>query len=284
MGRALLLLPVAVATGLGMGVAAASVGRWFNLLFLDGAIIGLFGGSVLLFFALWRHIHPGRLLALSCLFLAASGIVGLKLEERRTALRSGPLVTGDATLDALSETEVAELVGPDRLEELRAERAKAFETRILAETGRGGLWGFFLWQTGQGVVAWRLFGSIVRLPLPRMAAILGMTLSLLLAALLAWIVLRRLGWLPTCRRCGRYLIPPSASAAPDAAAEPNPGSAGASEVLAADPEALAAFQALAEDEEAPMELIGADEESVAPMQAPADDPTCPWCDREPGPS
>ncbi len=201
-GLALVLLAAVI--GLLTGVAAAFVERFFSVLLLDALLVGILGGSALLFLGLLLHA-PARVVAVCCLLLGLGGAAGHRAGDYHYTLRSLGLTEADPGLGGLTGAELEETFPADLVRRARAQVEEAYQQRLFAETGRRGLLGHVMMRTREGVILAGAGHAHLRAPLPPVAVVLGWLLSFAASMLLGWLVLRRLAWVPRCEGCGRLV-------------------------------------------------------------------------------
>ena len=189
--------------GLTLGYALAYFGRILNFFLLDALFIGVLGGAAMLLWGLFLQIRPGRNLVIACMMLACCAWFGQRGGDYRFALRAE---IRNAT-SLLEEGRSAGLVDAEDLAQARREAKASFQARLNESVGEEGIWGYTDHQWNQGVLLLRFATWSHKIPLPREAVIIGQMIATLMAFLLAWIVVRRLQWLPVCSGCGRPLSP-----------------------------------------------------------------------------
>lgn len=204
MTRGLALALCSAVVGFLLGVSAAYVERFFSLLLLDALLVGILGGSALLFLALLMHAPP-RVVVPCCLLLGILGAVGHRVGDYRYTIRSFGLAEADPGLAGLSASEIEGAFSRDVLQRARASVAEEYQRRLESETGRRGLLGHVILRTRGGVVLAGAGSARFRAPVPPVAVVLGWLLSFAVSVLLCWLVLRRLDWAPRCERCGRLV-------------------------------------------------------------------------------
>ncbi len=169
-----------------LGYSYAYVGRFVQLLFLDAVLIGLFGGSLLLFVALVRRIHFARWLSATCVTVGLMGWMGMQAGEHRIAKR-----VFDRMGDPIAQESAS---GQTMIEQ--SEKAEAISE---------GWFPYAKWRAERGLVITRVGPRIARAKIPAEAVFLTQALSMVLAMFLCWLVLRRLGWVEICSETGRFV-------------------------------------------------------------------------------
>jgi hypothetical protein len=204
LSRGLALALCSVVVGFLLGVSAAYVERFFSVLLLDALLVGILGGSALLFLALLMHA-PSGIVPLCCLLLGLLGAAGHRAGDYRYTLRSLGLSEADPGLSELSAAEIEGAFPKGVLQRARAEVEAEYQRRLEVETGHRGLVGHIMLRTRGGVVLAGVGSSRFRAPVPPVAVVLGWLLSFAASVLLCWLVLRRLDWAPRCEGCGRLV-------------------------------------------------------------------------------
>lgn len=179
-----------------MGYSMAYLGRLIHIMFFDAVLVGLMGGSLVLFYALLRHIKPGRWLLSVCLILGVLGWYGHSYGEYRFEQRAQSRSGGDT---------VAETLGLEATAEAQATALENFEKALEEETGHRGLQGFILSRWKRGMIVMGLGPNKSHISMPMGAAAALDLLKIFIAMGLAFLVLRRLVWVKSCLVCGRYL-------------------------------------------------------------------------------
>jgi hypothetical protein len=179
-----------------LGYSVAYLGRLIHIMFFDAVLVGLMGGSLVLFYALLRHIKPGRWLLSLCLLLGILGWYGQIYGEYRFTQRAVSRSGGD---------DAAETLGLEANEEAQARALEGFEKMLEKETGHQGLQGYILFRWQRGLFALGLGPNKSRISMPMGAAATLDFLKIFIAMGLAFLVLRRLVWVKSCPECGRYL-------------------------------------------------------------------------------
>ncbi len=169
-----------------LGYSYAYIGRFVQLLFLDAILIGLFGGALLLFVALIRHINFARWLSATCVTVGLMGWLGMQAGEHRIAKRVFARMGDPISQETASGDTMLEL----------SEKAEA-----LSE----GWFPYAKWRAERGLMITRVGPRIARVKIPAEAVFLTQALSMVLAIFLCWLVLRRLGWVEICPETGRFI-------------------------------------------------------------------------------
>lgn len=188
-----------------LGYSMAYLGRLVHIIFLDATLIGLLGGSLALFYALLRHIHPGRWLLSTCLLIGALGWYGQIYGEYRFTQRSVSHSAGDPVIETIGLEKLEPILDPVALSKKQKEALEVFERKLEEETGHRGLQGFLLYRWQKGMVALGIGPNKSRLSLPTGASAALDLLKLFLSMGLAFLTLRRLAWVKSCPECNRYL-------------------------------------------------------------------------------
>jgi len=190
--------------GFALGYGVAYISRLFNFFLLDAAIIGVLGGAVLLLAGLASRVRPGKVLILACVLFTFASWVGQRMGEYRFALRA------HARAAILVVEESGESLDFERRKAVVQESKRLFEQNLMEESGKTGVWAYMEQQWSRGVLLLRLGSWSQRIPLPLTAVLMGQVLSSLVAFLLAWMLVRRLEWLPRFQSDGGAGPPSSA--------------------------------------------------------------------------
>jgi hypothetical protein len=195
----------AAIVGFSLGYAAAYVARLVHVAFLEAVIVGILGGSLILFTALFVQAPPRGWISVACVVLGMAGWFGLQTSDYRHTLKQLTQRGLDPGLQTLSVHEIELITTPEQRARLQNDATAIFHDALRQRTGTTGLWGFVRLRWQNGLVIMRVGTKTLRGKLPSSLVLASQVLSVLLSVLLAWMVLRRIGWALQCVSCKRYI-------------------------------------------------------------------------------
>jgi len=205
MARIFFLVGTALLVGTMTGYAAGYLGRLVHIAFLEAAIVGMLGASLLLFLALFTQAPPRGWVPLACIMLGLGGWLGNQLNDYRYTRQQLTRKGLDPGLQSISVNDFELLTTPEQRARLQNDAMLVFQDALAQRTGSSGLWGFVKLKWQQGLIISRFGDHTVRGAVPPYLVAASQAFSIVLSVLLAWLVLKRISWALQCVSCGRYI-------------------------------------------------------------------------------